>query len=440
MTASADISLEMIDGASLTQRRLSRLVAGIRAIAGRQSLRQLLSLLDQAIFAATIFLTTLIVGRICSREELGVFYLAFTLVMFFRGAQAELTSSPYTVYCHRRTGPELATYAGSTLVFHLWLTALGVACLCGAAVVGRLAGGELLFTLGSVLAAVLPFMLLREYIRRFAFAHLQLIAVTVLDAAIACLQLGGLLLLAQAGRLSIAATYGVMGLACAIASGIWFLRCRRMFSFQRAAWLRDWRHNWQFSRWTLSGFMVGSATPVALPWLLAFGHGEAAAGVLAACQTLVGVSNMFVTGISNVLTTQAAHAFATGGVAAVWRVIVKTAALYSILLGGLCLVFFLVGEALIALAFQREYAGARPVLALLSLSVFAQGLSVTAGNGLWAIERPRTNLAADLCALATALAVAACLIAPLGVLGVAIASFSGLSAAPRSAGSPSALS
>lgn len=386
---------------------------------------QILSLLDQAVFAATIFFTTVVIGRAFSQEELGVYYLAFTLVMLLRGIQAELASSPYTVYCHRRAGRELTTYAGSTLILHLLLTALAVACLSAAAIVGSFAGGASLVTLAWVLAAVLPFLLLREYIRRFAFAHLQLVTVTLLDAAIACLQLGGLLLLADAGRLTVATAYGMMGLACAIASAIWFIRRREMFSFERAAWRRDWRHNWRFSRWTLAGFLVGNAAPLALPWLLAFSHGEAAAGVLAACQTLVGVSNMFVTGISNVLTPQAAHAYATGGVAVLWRVIVKTAALYSIGLGGLCLVFFLAGEILITLAFDGEYAGAGPVLALLSLSVFAQGLSVTAGNGLWAIERPRTNLAADVCALAIALAVAVGLVATLGVLGVAVATLAG---------------
>jgi O-antigen/teichoic acid export membrane protein len=386
---------------------------------------KLISLLDQAIFAATVFFTTVIAGRVFSPEELGTYYLAFTLVMLLRGVQCELTSSPYTVYCHRCTGSELANYAGSTLAFHLLLSAVGAALLAAAAVFAWAVGRASDAAVGGTVAVVLPFLLLREYIRRFAFAHLQPLSVTLLDTAVAGMQLGGLLLLADAGGLTVAATYGVMGLACAIAGVVWLMRHSRLFAFDRGIWLRDWRRNWRFSQWTLAGFVVGSAAPLFLPWLLAFSQGEAAAGALAACQTLVGVSNMFVTGISNVLTPQAASAFAKGGVAALWRVIIRAAAVYSIGLGGLCLVFAVAGEALIGLAFDGQYTGAGPVLTLLSLSVFAQGLSVTAGNGLWAIERPRTNLAADVCGLMLSLIAAVCLITTLGVLAVAIATLAG---------------
>jgi O-antigen/teichoic acid export membrane protein len=309
------------------------------------------------------------------------------------------------------------------------LTLLGVAAVAGATLAGWLLGASELVALGAVLSVVLPFLLLREHVRRLAFAHLRLITATLLDTAVAGLQLGGLLLVARAGWLSVPGAFGVMGLACAVPVAVWFLRGWQFFSFSRADWWRDWRHDWAFSKWTLAGFLAGSAPPFVLPWLLAFSHGEAAAGFLAACQTLVGVSNLLVTGISNVLTTQAAHAFTTGGVISLWRVIVKTAALFSLALGGLCAVFVLAGETLLAAVFQAEFAGAGPVLTLLSLSVLAQGLSVTAGNGLWAIERPRTNFVADLCSLVIALGTAAILVAPLGVLGVAIAAFAGATGA-----------
>jgi O-antigen/teichoic acid export membrane protein len=319
---------------------------------------QVLSLLDQAIFAATLFLTTVIVGRAFSPEELGVYYLAFTVFMLLRGVQVELTSSPYTIYCQRRAGRELATYTGSTLISHLLVTVIGVVGLATADVIGQLAGASQFLPLGWSLAAALPFLLLREYIRRLAFARLQVLTAMLLDAGVACLQLGGLLLLAYTGKLSVAATYGMMGLASAIASGVWFACYRRMFVIERSTWLTDWAHNWRFARWAVSGFVVGIATPLLLPWMLAISHGKAATGMLAACQTLVGVSNMLVTGIGNVLTARAANAFVTGGVAALWRVMFRTAALYSMLLGGLCVVFFVAGDYLLEFIFHAQYASA----------------------------------------------------------------------------------
>lgn len=40
-----------------------------------------LSLLDQAVVSGTSFITTLLIGRICGAEELGIYSLAFTLIV-----------------------------------------------------------------------------------------------------------------------------------------------------------------------------------------------------------------------------------------------------------------------------------------------------------------------------------------------------------------------
>ncbi|MBI3466084.1 MAG: lipopolysaccharide biosynthesis protein [Planctomycetes bacterium] len=420
-TAFDAIIAERPDDATAVEQRPYATVAA-RRIHAHGLLRPLLSVVDQAIFASTTFLTTVIVGRALSQADLGAYYLAFSLVMLLRGVQVELSSSPCMVFCHRRTGRELATYTGSTLLHHLGLTAVAVACLVATVAISELiAGTAHRASIGWTLTAVLPLLLLREYIRQLAFAHLRLGAAIALDAAIASLQIGGLVLLASTGLLTVAATYGVMGLACGIACCIWLATCRRMFRFDRAACFRDWRHNWRFSRWTLASFLAGSTTPYLLPWMLALAHGEAATGVLTACLTLVGVSQMFVTGVSNFLTPQAARAFTTGGAPSLRLVLWKAAALYAIVLGALCLVFVISGEALVLLAFKSPYAGGGLITAMLSLSVLAHSLGVTAGNGLWAIERPRANFTADLVNLFVTLTAGTSLSFSCGVSGAAAA-------------------
>ncbi len=44
----------------------------------------------------------------------------------------------------------------------------------------------------GILAIVLPMLLVREFVRRIAFAHLQVVQVLLLDVAVAVLQMGGL--------------------------------------------------------------------------------------------------------------------------------------------------------------------------------------------------------------------------------------------------------
>ena len=53
---------------------------------------------------------------------------------------------------------------------------------------------------------------------------------------------------------------------------------------------------------------------------------------------------------------------------------------------------------------------------------------MTAGSGLWALHRPAANFAADAVQTVVMVAAAACLMAPLGALGVALALVAGRSA------------
>src|SRR5262249_7184664 len=82
----------------------------------------LLSISDQALVSGASFATSVIIGRTCSKEDLGVYSLALSLVLFIRGIQGELVCSPYAIFSSRREGRDLAAYTGSTLVHYLSLT------------------------------------------------------------------------------------------------------------------------------------------------------------------------------------------------------------------------------------------------------------------------------------------------------------------------------
>jgi O-antigen/teichoic acid export membrane protein len=53
------------------------------------------------------------------------------------------------------------------------------------------------------------------------------------------------------------------------------------------------------------------------------------------------------------------------------------------------------------------------------------GISIVAGNGLWAIHQPRSNFVADVCCMSVTLIAAALLIHPFGALGAALATLGG---------------
>jgi O-antigen/teichoic acid export membrane protein len=396
------------------------------AFAASGSGKWIASVVDQGLVSGTSFATSVIIGRLCSRDDLGVYALALAVVRFLSGIQGELVNSPYIVYGNRRQGRALATYTGSTLVHQLCLSALSVLALCVlGALLARGIGPADLAPAVWALAGVLPFLTLRDYIRQVSFSHFRLPTVLAIDGSIAVFQVGGMLLLGYFHLLTVSGAYVLAGASCALACLGWFLAGGQPLRIVPQEIVPDWRHNWSFSRWTLAGFLVGTTTPYFMPWILAWAHGEAATGMLAACTTLVNLASTYVAGMANVFSPRAARAFAHGGADDLRRVMRKTALLFAVTVGAFCLFIVATGDLSARLVYGDKYAGSGLVLAVLAGMALANSLGITAGNGLWAIGRPRANFSADVCALVVTWVVLLAAVRPLGVLGAALALFAG---------------
>jgi O-antigen/teichoic acid export membrane protein len=400
--------------------------ATMRAITDPVVGKSVVSIFDQGIVSGTSFATSVIIGRMCSKQQLGSYYLALSVVLFVRGIQEQLVSAPYAVYCHRRKGDALATYTGSTLVHHLLLSALAVFCLLplfGLFSTG--VGAAALTPIVWVLLGAGPFLLLREYIRQLLFARLEMSAAIAIDITVSVVQLSSLLLLGHLQLLSVSTAFVVMGAACAVASAAWFLGKKPVLRIERSRCTADWRHNWSFAKWALATQLIGCTAPYILPWILTLMYDKTATGTFAACCSLVGLANMFVMGLSNFLTPKAAKAFAAGGVNELRKVLMKTAILFAAPLGGFCFLTFVAGDHLAVFFYGDKYAGIGSIIAILALSMLANSMSITIGNGLWAMERPSANFRADLCTLLATVAAAAFLVPSIGVLGAALATLAG---------------
>jgi O-antigen/teichoic acid export membrane protein len=385
-----------------------------------------LSLVDQAAVSGASFLTSVIIGRMCSKEDLGIFYLALTIVYLARGIQEQIVSSPYAIYCHRREDQAAALYAGSSLLHYLMLSGAILVALAGFLGVLSVGMGPLdVMPTVWVLMGALPLLLLREFIRRLACAHLEMATATIVDTAVAVFQLGGLLLLAHYHLLTVNLAYGVMAAACALACCGWFFAKRMPLTFSWPAAVADWHHNWGFARWALASHLVNFAAPTLLPWIVTAVNGSAEAGAFAACVGIVGTASMFMTGLATYLIPKAAKAFAHGG-ADELRPILRTAALiFAVVLGAFTLLVFAAGDHLLVLAFGPKYAGYGTAVGVLALGMAALSMGLTAGIGLWAIDRPEANLLADVCSLVVTLAILCCILQPLGLLGAALADLGG---------------
>jgi O-antigen/teichoic acid export membrane protein len=387
-----------------------------------------LSIVDQAIVSGTSFVSAAIIGRLTTPDELGLYYLVLSIVIIASAVQDAAVSAPLMVYFRPRKGRELEEYSGSAWIQHFVLSAMSIIVLLVIiAVLFAIGQSKMLPGLWVLLGAA-PLILLRQAVRRFAFATLHLKSAIALDIAVAAVQLGGLALFGLVGSLSLATIFAVMGGACALACIGLCLTDPPKARFVRERFGPDWRLNWNFAKWSLRSYLVGSTTPYLMLWILGLTVETSAAGVFGACLTLVGVAHVLLTGVDNVLTQQAAHVFATHGAQGLRRLLLRIGAMLVLALGGVSLFIAVTGDWLPVIVFGSHFQGTGGILLALALSATVSSLGLVAGNGLWAVDRPRTNFVGDIYCMLTTLTMSVLLIPRFGVLGAALTNLSGMTA------------
>jgi O-antigen/teichoic acid export membrane protein len=329
------------------------------------------------------------------------------------------------IYCGRKRDSELAEYAGSALI-HQCVVVIAMLVALVAALATGLASPLVERSLWLLLLAAPP-LLIREFVRQMSFAHLDLKRALVLDVTAAILQLTALAALANAGRLTVATTLATFAVCSGLPTIGWLATRRQPMVGKLTGAVRDWWQNWVFARWALASHLLASTTPYIMPWVVAATHGAAETGLLGACSTLVGLSNTFLQGFCNFLSPRAAQAFARGGLTELRSVLLHTAALFGATLGLISIVGFVLGEQIAVWVFGPQFTGGGLIVGVLSLSVLANSFGVTAGNGLWAMERPSANFVADLCSLVVVVVATIALVPLLGPLGAALATLAGTS-------------
>ena len=415
----------------LTRRRplfglLRRVPVVLRGLLASRLLRHsALAVIDQAVVSGTSFATSVLLARQSTREEVGSYYLALSVLLLARGIQEQLICAPYMVYCHRQPPAEAGRYAASALVHHVALSwpVFLLIVLAGWSGLGpeEARGVWLAVGFGG------PLILLRECVRQMALAHLRLGQALLLDGLACVLQLGLLGVAAACGQLTVRGTLVILALAAGLPAIGWVLSAARWLKPSLQGACSDLVLNWQFGRWALASHLLAAMTPYLMPWAVAWSHGTAETGLWGAANTLVGLSNIFLMGLCNSLGPRAAQAYAAGGATELQAVLRRTAALFGATLGGLCLAAWVCGEWVAVALLGPQFAGIGPLVGLLSVSVLVNSLGVVAGNGLWAMDRPRASFLADAAALGVVLVTTVWWVPTGGPLGAAAATLAGTS-------------
>ncbi len=373
---------------------------------------------------ATNFLTMVIVGRVCGMEELGVFALAWTVLLAINVMQEALVSSPFTVSLGQFTEKTARkTYIWTALALQMSLAAAtAAATLITALSLERIGAHSTVQAVTWSLLIAIPAVSLREFARRYLFAKLDAAKVLVLDTIVAALQVTGLCALWYNGALSPGTALALLACSAGLPAVIWLIANRSAFKIASSSELiSQWRRHWRLGRWIGASQLSDLAVTHGVTWLVAAFAGTAAAGIFAACNSLIMVVNPLILGLGNVLLPRTAEANHTHGSSEVSRIVWKATSVLALVVGLLCFVLAVFGEGLVGTFYAlSSLDGVRDVIILLAIANFIGATSFAVDNGLLVVNRPDVNFAASIVGLAFTFVLSAVFTPYLGVIGTAL--------------------
>ena len=385
-----------------------------------------ISLFDQAIVSGGNFLTTVLIARTAGLAELGVYSLGFTVMVLLAAVQESLIVLPYTVLGIRLTGASRARSAGSAMAHQVALTAVAIAGLLTFSGWQWLTARPLVASpVLSAFTAAVPFILLREFARRMAFADLHASRALVLDVCVVGCQLTIFGSAAALGTLDARIGIISLGIACALGSVFWLLWGRSPLHVDWTSVRQDLRRNWPVGKWACLSRITSVAEGYAMHWLLAGFISTSETGAFAACMTIIALANPFLLGIGSVAVPNAAQAYARGGKQELRQVLRILDQLVLIPTVGFALVLWFFGGEFLRALYGSTFAAYQSTIGVLGLSLVVGIASFGADNGLRVLGRTRQNFLASMFGLITSLSCGYFLVPYGGVAGAAWALLAG---------------
>jgi O-antigen/teichoic acid export membrane protein len=396
---------------------------------GSESASGALALIDQVILGAANFATLLLLGRLAGADELGLFSLVMSVFYLILAVQESLVTIPYTVIVARLEGIARLRYSGIALrQSTVWSACIGAILALVALSLYFVGSDSSLIRVVAAFALVVPLWLVREFGRRYLFAHMQLTKLLAMSVVGATTQLMALSVLAFTNQLSAATALFAVGTGNGVAGLGWLWLSRGAFRFNRSRSNYFLLKHWVFGRWILASQGTNVLASNVMLWIVAFWLGPTATGIFAACDSILRFANPIVVSLNNILTPWAAIGLNKGGKAELRRIVWKATTVLVLFLSAFSLLTAVTGGWILNHSFGAVYAGSWATLVVLSINQLIAKLSIPAGRALLVLDRSSINMAAEAAGLLTSLAAAPLLIPRYGILGAACSLLAGSAA------------
>jgi O-antigen/teichoic acid export membrane protein len=363
-------------------------MAGLLIQTGRKGIAVLF---DQALVSGTSFITMIVVGRALGKVNLGLYVLAYSVLVICLEVQNSFIGSAYTISISSSDPSSRPRQTGSALLLSTVLSVLAATCIM---LVGSMCSGwrdiEVLRPLLWVLSFATGAVIIKEFARRACFAYFQIGSAICLDGIASAIQISGILVIAHFGLASVRSIYCIIGCASAGALALWMTTWRDRVTISCRGALESLRNSWSFGAWVLTGNLAFVLGQQIYPWILAWLMGRETTGSFAACLGVLALINPFVSAVGNYLGPLTA-AVSRRGSNELYGVVRKASLLVFGVVGAFTLAVSLGGNHLLRLLYGSAYAVDPHIIVVLAGSVLAGQSTLAIGYGFWAIGRPDIN-------------------------------------------------
>jgi O-antigen/teichoic acid export membrane protein len=285
----------------------------LRLFSGRGAREGYLASIDQAIISLANFVATVILARLVSPTELGVYGVGFTSLRLVRSIQEGLVIQPINTFGSSMDLAHFRRYVTSASIIQFLIA------LSSSVVVAI--GGWVLTRMGNDIAGPALYSLwftflfwqLQEHLRRVLYTRGDVLNAVINTALANGIRLVVLVWWAARGELTgIGGLHAIAwGSLAALVPGLW--QTRSYWTADFANLIETWRKNWDFGRWILGGTLANWVSIEFYPVLTAGMISFAAAGAYRALQNLVAPIHLLLRATDTFLTPRAARLYAASG-------------------------------------------------------------------------------------------------------------------------------
>lgn len=268
---------------------------------------------DQGVISISNFVASILLARLVSPTQLGVYVLGFLAIYLMRSIQDGMIIQPMNAFGAVATPEDFKGYFTTAAIHQIILASLSA--------VAALLTGWILTRLGNDTVGPAVFTLwfsfftwqIQEFLRRTFYARSEVKKAVVLSVVSNLIRIGLIILLGSISEINGHTGLNAIGWGALAASLIGVWQARAYFTSKVPDLKAAWLHNWRFGRWILGAsmadWMVMHLYPIIMAGMVSF----AAAGAYQALQNLVAPIHVLLRATDTFATPQAAKAYHQSG-------------------------------------------------------------------------------------------------------------------------------